>query len=556
MTRVRNMFLAERGAPIRVQMISVALIAAFVAILGKGANLALQPGEVSAVRADVFQAEARRADIVDRNGELLATSVEVYSLFADPRAIWDADETAAALAEVFQDLDVSGLAARLSNRDRAFVWVRRQLTPRQRQAVFELGLEGLGFRRELRRAYPRGTLAGHALGYAGVDGNGLSGVEFSQDERLREGEDPLQLTLHAGVQFAVEAELAAAAAIHDIEGGAGLLMHTRTGEVLAVASWPPINPNRARELDVDDPARLNRASTAVYELGSVFKPLTVALALDSGVLHPADTFDVSDPLTIRGREITDTHPINGRVTATTIISESSNIGTVKVSVLAGVRRLREFLGELGLFERSPIELSGSAAPLLPAEWDELSSATVSYGHGIAVSPVSFLSAYGVLANQGEYVPPALILDERRRPQPRRVLSAPTSDLVLAMLREAVVTGTGAQAEVAGYRVAGKTGTAEKPIAGGYSETENVNSFAAIFPADRPEYALLIVLDNPKTAAETAGGVTGGSTAAWNAAPTAGRVIERVAPILGIAPKFDTPALRLQGRSEPDSRSTL
>ncbi len=532
-----------RGGAIRSRIVSISLMAVFVVIAFKGGAVALnRPGDAGGVSA-AFETPTRRADIVDRNGDLLATSVTAYSLFADPRAMMNGALVARELATVLPGLDVARISQRLSNKERAFAWIEKGLTPRQRQAVFELGLEGLGFREVTRRAYPRGTLAGHVLGYAGDDGQGLGGIEYAMDARLAEGGEALVLTIDANVQFSLEAELAAAVGEYQAEAGAGVVMAARSGEVLGLASWPPIDPNRATELDEDDPARLDRASGAVYELGSVFKPLTVAGAIDAGAVRPSDLFDVREPLLVRGRTISDDHPIAGRATPLQIISESSNIGTVKIAWQMGARRLQEFFSTLGLFERAPVELAGSAAPILPPQFDELYAATASYGHGIAVSPIAFVGAYSALANAGERVEPTLLLKPDRRRTPKRVMSAPTAALVTSMLRQAVVDGTGAQAEVAGYRVAGKTGTAEKPISGGYSETENICSFAAVFPADGPEYVVLIVLDNPKA------GEGRGRTAAWNAAPTAGRVIERIAPILGVEPKFDSPV-----RNGPQVRS--
>ncbi len=542
---------ARDPGTLRAHMVAGAMALVFGIVAVKGALVAVQaPSETGGVAA-AFSDTVRRADIVDRNGELLATSVDVYSLFADPRAIWDPSETASALVSVFPELNREKLEARLSNRERAFAWIKRGLTPRQREAVFNLGLEGLGFRKESSRAYPRGTLAGHLLGYVGNDGEGLGGLEYAQEERLAEGGEPLQLTIDSGVQFMLEAELADAAAEFDAIGAAGVVLSARTGEVHAIASWPPLDPNRARDIPASDPARLDRAVGAVYELGSVFKPLTIAAGIETGAIMPSDSFDVRQPLTIAGFTINDTHPIYGRASVTTIISESSNIGTVKIAERIGARRQKEFFNRLGLMERAPIELSGSAAPLLPQSWTELSTATISYGHGMSVSPMAFTSAFSAIANGGEIVPPTLILGEEAE-APRRVMSAPTAAIVTAMLRDAVINGTGERAEVAGYRVAGKTGTAEKPIPGGYSDTLNINSFAALFPADSPEYVVLVVLDEPKA------GATGGVTAAWNAAPTAGRVIERIAPLLGVTPIFEDHAVS-QGsdvRSVSDKRSSL
>ncbi|MCH9752926.1 MAG: penicillin-binding protein 2 [Alphaproteobacteria bacterium] len=532
-----------RGGGMRTRIVSISLLALFGAIALKGLTVALNGPAATSIVAARFEEAPRRADIVDRNGDLLATSVTVYSVFADPRAIGDAQLIANELATVLPDLDVETITARLSNNERAFAWIERGVTPRQRQAVFALGLEGIGFREETRRAYPRGTLAGHVLGYAGADGQGLGGIEYALDDRLTRDQTPLALSIDANIQFSLEAELAAAIGEYDAEAGAGIVMAANSGEVLGMASWPPLDPHKATDLNPEDPALLDRSSGAVYELGSIFKPLTVAGALDAGAIRPSDKFDVRDPITIRGRQINDDHPIVGRPTAFEIIADSSNIGTVKIAWQLGARRQQEFFSSLGLFSRSSIELTGSASPLLPETFDDLYSATASYGHGIAVSPIAFASAFASLANAGETVSPTLLLEPQRKRSPKRVMAAPTANLVIRMLRQAVVDGTGESAEVGGYRVAGKTGTAEKPIPGGYSEDENICSFAAIFPADSPEYVVLIVLDSPKA------GKDRGRTAAWNAAPTAGRVIERIAPILGVEPRFDEPA-----RSTPRVRS--
>ncbi|MEO1100727.1 MAG: penicillin-binding protein 2 [Pseudomonadota bacterium] len=531
--------LIENAEAFRSRLVGVSVGLVFAVLAGRAAVVSLQASDAPTGIAGVFEESVRRADIVDRHGELLATSVDVYSLFADPRAIWDAGDVAAALGDVFPDIDTDALTQRLSDRDRAFVWVRRGLTPRQRQAVFDLGLEGLGFREESRRAYPRGPLAGHVLGFAGYDGNGLAGVEFALDYRLAKGGEPVALTIDSGVQFVLESELAASAADHDVIGGAGVVLHAGTGEVIAMASWPPIDPNRAHTLSRDDPARKDRAAQAVYELGSVFKPLTIAAGVEAGAVGPSDLFDTHEIMEIGGFAIEDDHPIAGQATLADIIADSSNVGTVKVAMMLGERRQKDFFRRLGLFDRAPVELASSAAPLVPDDWSDLSLATISYGHGIAVSPVAFASAFSALANGGELVRPTLVLDPSRELKPRRVMSAPTAALVTAMMREAVTRGTGSRAAVAGYRVAGKTGTAEKPIEGGYDDSRNVTSFAALFPSDGPEYVVLITLDEPK-AGETGGGDVG-TAAAFNAAPTAGRVIERIAPLLGMAPDFNAPA---------------
>lgn len=524
-----------RGGGLRSRLVSMGLLAVFATIAVKGGVVAMSGSESAPDGvASAFAPTVRRADIVDRNGQLLANTVSAYSLAADPRAMMDGDLVARELATVLPDLDIEKISKRLSNKSKAFVWIQRGLTPRERQAVFDLGLEGLIFREDTARAYPQGTLAGHVLGFVGSDGQGLGGIEYAMDDRLAAGGEPLMLTLDRRVQFRLEAELSDAVGKYDAERAAGIVMQAQTGEVLAMASWPPINPHTARMMPADDPARRDHATNSVFELGSIFKPLTIAGAIDAGAVRPSDLFDVREPLVIRGQTISDDHPIVWRASPLDIIAHSSNIGTVKVAWQMGARRQKEFFASLGLFERSPVELASSSAPLLPPQFDDLHAATTSYGHGIAVSPVAFVGAFSALANGGERVDPTLLMDPEHRRAPKRVMSAPTAALVTTMLRQAVLDGTGKAADVPGYRVAGKTGTAERPVPGGYSSEENICSFAAVFPADRPEFVVLIVLDNPKAAEDR------GRAAAWNAAPTAGRVIERIAEPLGLEPVMEKP----------------
>ena len=537
MTNLLGMFRA--GQVSRSLIVVFAFASLFALIAARGAFVALgdpaASNTLTAERSDVHD----RADIHDRNGELLATTVTVYSLFADPRAIWDAGDVVSALVTVFPALDTETVKARLENRERAFVWIKRGLTPRQRQAVFDLGVEGLGFRAERQRAYPRGAQAGHVLGHTDVDGRGQMGVELALDDRLRGSDEPVWTSLDSGVQFALEAELSRAAEMFDLKGAAGLVLHTSSGEVRALASWPQFDPNRPTLASDDE--RTNRVFGAVYELGSVFKPLTIAAALDAGTITPDQRFDVRSELVINAYEITDTHEVGSKMTAEQVLAESSNIGTVRIAQTLGKAGLVEAYDRLGLLDKAPVALPGSAAPILPPSWSELSNATASYGHGIAVSPLAFARAFASLANGGvlpelSFISGAHAQDARPDQLAATFVAPEIASQLVTMLRKAVTDGTGRRADVPGYRVAGKTGTAEKPIAGGYAEDRNVNSFAALFPSDRPEYVVLIVLDDPRLGGEP------GGTAALNAAPVAGRVIERIAPLLSVAPEFDQASL--------------
>ncbi|MAK60479.1 MAG: transposase [Ponticaulis sp.] len=546
---------SENASPFRARFVAGALCLAFGAVGIQGGVVALTGDGADgrfAKRANREAPQLKRADVLDRNGERLATSISVYSLYADPTAIWDASEVAGELVSVFPELDFDTLYRRLSDLDRQFVWVKRSLTAEERTTVFNLGLEGLGFREESRRYYPKGSLASHVLGFTDVDGNGLSGLEYTLEDRLSTSMEPVQLTIDAGVQYSLEAELNSAAVKTGAKGGAGVVMDARSGEVLGMASWPAFDPNRPQ--DSTSEARFDRATGGVYELGSVFKPLTVSAAIDFGELTLRENFDVRRPIQIGRFTIHDDHPLpNGsRATPTNIVAHSSNIGTVQIGLRVGAERQQRFLDNLGLLEASPVEVAGSADPLLPDQWSDLTTATVSFGHGLAVSPIAFASAFSVFANGGDYIPPTILKEQDPLAEPRvpeRVMSSPTAQVVVEMLRVAVTEGTGKSADVPGYRVAGKTGTAEKPGPDGYDADRNMTSFSAVFPADDPKYAILIVLDEPTD--ENGRAVS----AAFSAAPAVGRVIERIAPILDVMPYFeDLKPIRTNVRSVSDRRS--
>jgi len=525
----------DKWGPRRARAVAALLALMFTAIVGQSAYIAINGPERTATAAETQT--TRRADIVDRKGELLATSLAAWSLAADPRAIWDAGEVAEALAAVLPNIDVADLTKRLSDRERRFVWIQRGLSPRQKQAVFDLGLEGLRFEEELMRVYPRGQLAGHFLGLTDVDGKGVEGAELAFDDRLKDGGTPVRLTIDAGAQFVLEDELEKAYVEFDMKGGAGVVLDAQTGAIRAIASWPAIDPNRPA--DRSPQARPNRALNSVFELGSVFKPLTVAAAIEAGALRPGDTFDVSQPLRIGGVTLRDPHPLqrSTSVTASDILAYSSNIGTVEIAQRLGSARQKDFLASVGLLGRISYDGPQTAAPLTPSDWGGLTSATVSYGHGLAVSPLAFAMAYAPFANGGYYLSPAVLEPVNpTRIEKRAVMSGATARTVVGMLRETVLRGTGQNAAAPGYEVAGKTGTAEKPGPDGYDPDRNVTSFAAVFPASRPQFVVLVVLDEAQSRTGDA------RTAAYTAASIAGRVIERAAPLLDVQPVPDDAAL--------------
>jgi cell division protein FtsI (penicillin-binding protein 3) len=525
----------DRWGPWRARLVAGALGLVFAIIVGRAAQVALGSDEGDThkhARAE----PARRADIVDRHGDLLATTLPGYSLAANPSAIWDAKDVATRLAAVLPDLDVADLTKRLSDRDRQFTWVQRGLTPKQRKQVFDLGLEGLRFQEERIRIYPGGHLAGHLLGFANIDGQGIDGVERVFNDRLAKGGEPLKLTIDSGVQFALEAELDRASETFTMEGAAGIVVDASNGAVRAIASWPPIDPNHPTERS--EKAKPNRAMNSVFELGSIYKPLTVAAALDAGQLTPTDTFDVSSPIKIGAATIHDEHVFDHAkaVTPTDIIAYSSNVGAVQIGQRLGPQRLKAFLDQVGLLGRPSYEGPQSAAPLTPAEWDPLTSATVSFGHGIAVTPLSFAMSYVPFANGGNYLQP-LFLEPAEGAEIKRkqVVTPQTVREVIAMMRQTVLVGTGKLADAPGYEVAGKTGTAEKPGPDGYDPNANITSFAAVFPASRPQFVVLVVLDNaqPKVGDQR--------TAAYTSASIVGRLVARAAPLLDVHPVLARPA---------------
>ncbi len=469
---------------------------------------------------------ATRADMTDRHGELLATTLETYSLYAEPRRVWNPQETAAKLAAI-RPLDRRVLTEKLS-RDRSFVWLERGLTPKERQAVFDLGLPGLAFRKEPKRVYPRENLASHLVGFTDVDMQGVAGAERAFDADLQQENAPsIALSVDLRVQFALMDELAKAREKFDALDASGVVMDIRTGELIALASVPNYNPN--------DPGaslpetRFNHAAMSTYDLGSVFKPLTMAMALEDGVADQVELFDVQKPYNVLGKYIRDDHPSEVPLNMRGVLAESSNRGTAMIAQRIGAKRQQHHLRGLGLLDRVDYELAESAKPQVQRRWGEMATVTVSYGHGLAVTPLALTAAIGGMLNDGVYVNPTVRRVSVANPATgRRVFSSQVSQDITDMMRYVVTDGTGRKADIPGYGVMGKTGTAEKPSAtGGYDRKRLVTSFIAAFPHSEPRYAMIVTLDEPKAIE----GTYGYATAGWNAAPVAGQVIRRIGPIL-------------------------
>ncbi len=483
-----------------------------------------------------------RPDIVDRNGRLLATDVEVHSLYADPAKVLDVDEALEKLSAVLPDLDSSELHKALSDRDRRFAWVRRGLTPRYAQAVHDLGLPGFAFRKELRRAYPLGSLAGHILGRVDADNKGLAGIERHIDDTVgidpvhaaRPSEKPpVRLSLDIGAQAALEAELADAMQRHTAPAAAALVMDAATGEIVAAASLPRVDPARAG--DALDAVKKDRLQGGTYELGSIFKMMTVAMALDRGQVTPQTLIDVRTPLKAGRFEIADLHALGRPLTVTEVFLHSSNVGAGMLALDAGTSVQRAFLARLGLLSAMKTEAGPVAAPQIPTRWDRTETITISYGHGLAVAPIQFIAAAAALVNGG-VVPSPTYLRAKTKPQLDAagptlspVISNETTAAMRTLMRSNVTeaSGTGKRAEVAGYEIGGKTGTADIPGPRGYRQGGVISSFLAAFPMSAPRYVALVMLFEPKPSADSGGKVLAGVTAA----PVAGRLIARIGPLL-------------------------
>ena len=489
---------------------------------------------------------AMRPDIVDRNGEILATDIRTPSLYANPRQIIDHDDAIDRLAEVLPDLDRTKLRRDLSQ-DRSFVFVRREMTPAQQAEIFELGIPGIGFVDENRRVYPSGNAASHVLGAVSVDHQGLAGIENYIDREgyaaLREAGltdnqpgQPIQLALDLRVQHSLRDELVNAMRTYDAKAAAGVILNVNTGEIVAMSSLPDYDPNDPQQ--ALDPDKLNRAMTGVFELGSTFKAFTAAMALDSGVATLNSTYDARNPIRVARFQISDFHPQRRILTVPEVFIYSSNIGSAKMALDVGVEGHKAFLSRMGLLDRLQTELPESALPLVPADWKELSTMTIAFGHGLSVTPMQAASAAAALVNGGYLIKPTFLRRTKEEAQKiaARVIKTKTSDEMRYLMRLNVEKGTATKADVAGYRVGGKTGTAEKIVGGRYAKNKLLTSFMGAFPMDNPEYVIMIMLDEPKGTKETHGFATSG----WNAVPVSGSIIGRIAPMLGVVPRLDRP----------------
>ncbi len=526
----------------RSRLLALVIALAFVAVGGQLVRLAWQNEDVSTIRVSMMSSPAKtlaRPDIVDRNGRLLATDVQMPSLYADPLLIQDADDAAERLVRLFPQLDVRELRQSLADKSRRFVWVRRGLSPAMAQRVHNLGIPGLLFVDEIRRTYPAGRLGGHILGRVDIDNRGTGGIERYIDEigaseaavgaRLS-ARAPVRLSLDLGVMHALDEELAGAMVRYEAAGAAGLVMDVLTGEVMASVSRPGVDP--AVHEEALDPARIDRIAAGTYELGSIMKLVTVAMALDMG--RSLDSVvDTTEPLKAGRFTIEDLHPLGRPMSVSEVFIHSSNVGAGQLALSAGAATQKAFLQKLGLWSGLKTEVSLGPAPQKPQQIGRIEQITLAFGHGLATTPLQFAAASAALMNGGTRVTPTFMALDGEAPVVRgeRVVSARTSALLREVMRRNVTdpAGTGRRADVPGFEVGGKTGTAEMAAKGGYRKKSVLASFIGTFPSSDPRYVTLILLFEPKGQDATGGEITAGR----NAAPTTARIIERIAPLLGV-----------------------
>jgi cell division protein FtsI (penicillin-binding protein 3) len=506
---------------------------AFLVMAGRLVDLTVLGGSPGRTFAAQSAAKAvGRGDIVDRNGVVLATSLPTASVYADPKQILDADAAIADLARVFPDLDREVLRARLTSASH-FAWVRRGLTPGQQDKVNRLGIPGLGFITERRRVYPHGRAVAHVVGFTDIDDHGIAGVEQTFEGSLAEGHK-LRLGLDIRVQHILRRELEASRREFSALGAAGMVLDLGSGEVIGMVSLPDFDPNDP-VTDPDDEARFNRVTKGVYEMGSTMKLFTVAMALDSGSTTLSGGYDASRPLHVSRFTISDYHPKKRWLSTPEILIYSSNIGAALMAVDVGTTLQRQYLQRLGLLQPASIELPEIGAPLVPNPWREINTMTVAFGHGLAITPLQLVNGVAALVNGGVLRPARLEYRDEEGPAPGKpVLASKTSKHMRELMRQVVLHGTGTKADVPGYKIGGKTGTAEKLVRGRYIENARISSFIGAFPIDAPRYVVLAMLDEPKGKRSTANYATGG----WVAAPVVARLVRHMAPLLGIPPVPD------------------
>ena len=498
----------------------------------------------------ILQTLTKRADILDRNGSILATNLITNALYAKPNLMIDKQKAAKELVKIFPDLKLLNLVSQFEG-TKKFIWIKRKISPEQMQAVHELGEPGLKFGPREMRLYPNGRLAAHVLGGVrygrqsvhSAELVGSAGVELQFDKFLQDelgSGDPLILSLDLGVQSAIGHVLQGGMQLMNAKGAAAILMDIHSGEIISMVSLPDFDPNdrvqKVSKKDGSQSSLFNKAVQGRYELGSVFKVFTAAMALEDGIVNQNTIVDTSSPIIWGKHRISNYHRLPEELPFTDVIVKSSNTGTSRLAKELGGVRQKEFLTNLGFFESTGIELveGKQITSQYPSNWSEISTMTISYGHGISSSPLHLAAAFASVLNGGFKVNPTLLKRNGTDKIRKRVIRSDVSQTLIDILYQVVERGTASAARVHGYSVAGKTGTAKKvKPTGGYYNKKNITTFASVFPAEAPKYVLLVTLDEPVVIT----GLKSRRTAGWTAAPISSEIIYRAAPLLGVRPNL-------------------
>jgi cell division protein FtsI (penicillin-binding protein 3) len=532
----------------RVRTLALGLFVAYAAIALKLLALGLSHDPPQTLKAAADDAvSGARPDLLDRNGAILASDIKTMSVFAEPNRIIDKDEAVELITAVLPDVDARELRERLSSK-KGFIWVKRHITPKEQAEIFHLGLPGVGFLPENMRVYPNGPIGAHVIGFVDEDNVGIAGMEKYLDEqsltdphvpgftvdpdRLK----PVRLSLDLNVTHALRDELMAGLDRFQAKAAAGVVMDVNTGEILALESLPDFDPNAPG--DVRDPTKINRINVGVYEMGSTFKALSIAMALDSGKVTLGSHVDARDSLRYGRYTIHDFHATHRVLTVPEVFTHSSNIGAARLALMVGVPGHKAFLKKMGQLDRLRTELPESAEPLVPKRWGELNTMTIAFGQGLNVAPIQAVMAVCALVNGGRIMPPTFLprTEEETEKIGHRVVSEQTSESMRYLMRSNATHGSASFANIPGYYVGGKTGTADKIIHGHYSQHRVFTTFMAITPADKPKYLYLTIYDDPQPAPED----HGYHTAAYNAGRVAGALIRRVEPLMGVPPMKEPP----------------
>ncbi len=474
----------------------------------------------------------KRADIVDRNGTVIATSLPTVNLYANPRKILNPQKAAQKLVRILPELKYNSLLKKLSSNS-TFVYIKRNLTPSQQYQINYLGIPGLDFENGEKRVYPHKNLFAHLIGSTNIDNKGIAGLEKKENERLTESDIPLALTIDAGVQDTIREHLQAAVKHFDAVGATAILMNVNTGEVISLVSLPDYDPNLS--INPNSRSYFNMATKGVYEPGSVLKVFNAAMSLESGKVKVSDKFDATQPLKLKYNVIKDYRGENRWLSVPEIMVYSSNIGSARMALKVGGNEQRQFMQKLGFFDELDFETTEKSKPIFPKRWSEGTIATVAYGYGLAITPMHMITAFSAVVNGGIYHEPTILKNSNKKNSGYRVLSYNTSKQMRDLLRLVVTDGSGKRANVLGYEVAGKTGTANKLSANGKYNSKVVRTtFVSTFPVSNPQYALLVMMDEPKGSKET----WGFTTAGWNAVPTGAKIITAIAPQLNVKANYD------------------